>query len=251
MTAHNTRHPFWQHTRNFIVAFYQTQRNAVFVLVALAIAFYILTGPDQAEDMINAVIYTGVFSQLFQYILLSTFVWSWVVYGSTRIILHISPVGLTINSACIWLLRWLPKLGGTLPPLLLAYAFWQPAQWQPYILLLEAVGTLLLFLFVERRTRIFALPKKWAFSDAYTSLRHDIRELWRHPLGRVVTTAGIVLTVALLLLFSLPVRWEIAQQLRPTAIVIFGIAYLHSGVVYCFISMTTATVLSCWWSLFI
>lgn len=215
---------FWQHARNYVIAFYQTQRNAFVVIITLALAFYILTGPDQAEDMINAVIYTGVFSQLFQFILLSTFVWSWVVYGSTRLILHISPVGLKINSECIWLLRWLPKLGGMLPPLILAYAFWKPDEWQPYILLLESGGMLLLFLLAEHRTTVFALPTHWQFPEQYTSLKQDIRELWDHPLGHFVTASGITLSIILLVLFSFPINWEVAQGLRPTAIVIFGIA---------------------------
>ena len=187
-------------------------------------AVYILNAPDQASDMIDAVIYTGVFSQLFQFILLSTFVWSWVVYASTRLILHISPVGLRLNSECIWLLRWLPKIGGLIPPLILAYAFWQPNRWQPYLLLLESGFMVALFLYVERNIPAFHLPEHWKFSDRYTSFRHDIQVVWRHPLGHLVITAGLSLTIFLLLLFSLPVEWEVARRLRPTAIIIFGIA---------------------------
>ncbi|WP_332368927.1 hypothetical protein [Spirosoma telluris] len=131
---------------NYIIAFYQTQRNAFVVIITLLISFYILNIPDQAADMINAVIDDGVFSRLFQYILLSTFVWSWTVYGSTRLILHISPVGIRLNQECDVLLRWLPKLGGMIPALILAYAFWKPDRWQPYLLLLESALMLGLFL---------------------------------------------------------------------------------------------------------
>ena len=127
---------FSQRIRNYTIAFYQTQRNAFVVIITLLLSLYILTVPDQAADMINAVMDGGVFNGLFQYILLSTFVWSWLVYGSTRMILHISPVGLRINEECDRLLRWLPKLGGMIPALILAYAFWKPDRLQPYLLLL-------------------------------------------------------------------------------------------------------------------
>ncbi len=218
-------HSFLRQVRNYIIAFYQTQRNAFIIIVTLLIAFYVLTVPDQAEDMINAVIYSGVFSRLFQYILLSAFVWSWVVYGCTRMILHISPVGIRVNDESARLLRWLPKLGGVIPCLILAYAFWQPDRWQPYLLIAESGLMLALFLFVEQRVPVCLLPEQWKFSSRYTSFKQDIRELWRHSLGRFVVKAGLVLTVFLLLLFGLPVDWEIAQRLRPTAVIIFGIAF--------------------------
>ena len=214
-----------QQFRNYFIAFYQTQRNAFVVIVTLLIAFYVLTVPNQAQDMIRAVIYTGIFSRLFQYILLSAFVWSWVVYGSTRMILHISPVGLRLNEEADLLLRWLPKLGGILPPLILAYAFWQPSHWHSYLLLLESGLMLVLFLRVERRVRVFALPRTWNFSGRYTSLNQDVQELWRHPLGRLTLRNGFVLTGFLLLLFCLPVDWEIARRLRPTAVLVFGISF--------------------------
>ena len=225
-TPRTTPRPFWQQARNYIIAFYQTQRNAFIIIVALLIAFYVLTVPDQAEDMIYAVIDTGVFSRLFSYIVLSAFVWSWVVYGSTRMILHISPVGLRINDECDRLLRWLPKLGGMIPALILAVAFWQPAHWHSYLLLGESGLMLALFLRVERRVPVFALPQSWNFSNRYTNFRYDVRELWRHPLGRLTLRSGFVLTGFLLLLFCLPVEWEIARRLRPTAVIIFGISLL-------------------------
>ncbi|GAB3890506.1 hypothetical protein [Spirosoma agri] len=217
-------HSFQQQVRNYIVAFYQTQRNAFVVIITLLLSFYILTVPDQAADMINAVIDDGVFSRLFQYILLSTFVWSWIVYGSTRMILHISPVGLRLNEESEVLLRWLPKLGGIIPALILAYAFWASNRWQPYLLLLESGLMPFLFLWVERRVAVFRLPEHWRFSDRYTSFKQDVRELWRHPLGRLVVSAGLLLTAFLIALLSLPVEWEIARRLRPTAIIIFGIS---------------------------
>ncbi|GAB4007996.1 hypothetical protein GCM10028808_13090 [Spirosoma migulaei] len=208
---------------NYIIAFYQTQRNAFVVIITLLISFYILNIPDQAADMINAVIDDGVFSRLFQYILLSTFVWSWIVYGSTRLILHISPVGIRLNQECDVLLRWLPKLGGMIPALILAYAFWKPDRWQPYLLLLESALMLGLFLWVEWRITVFALPTYWRFGDRYTNLTQDFRVLWRNPLGRLVVTSGLALSLFLLIFFSLPVEWGIARRLRPTAIIIFGI----------------------------
>lgn len=214
---------FRQSVRDYVIAFYQTQRNAFVVIITLVIAFYVLTVPDQAADMIHAVIDTGVWSRLFQYILLSTFVWSWVVYGSTRLILHISPVGIRINRAADQLLRWLPKLGGIIPGIILAYAFWQPKRWQPYLLLLESSLMLALFFWLENRVAIFRLPAKWHFPNHYTGLWQDFRLLWRHPMGGLVLKSGFVLTAFLLLLFSLPVEWEIARRLRPTAVVIFGI----------------------------
>ncbi|GAB3505455.1 hypothetical protein GCM10027341_37130 [Spirosoma knui] len=216
-------HTFSQQVRNYIVAFYQTQRNAFVVIVTLLIAFYVLTGPDQAEDMIDAVISTQVFSELFQYILFSTFIWSYTVYGCTRMILHISPVGLRINQQCDWLLRWLPKLGGVIPALILAYAFWEPRHWHFYLLLLESGLLLASFMWLEKNVAIYAFPTRWKFLNRYTSFKQDIRELWRHPLGRRVVTAGLSLTVILITLFSLPVEWEIARRLRPTAVIIFGI----------------------------
>lgn len=214
----------WQSVRNYIVAFYQTQRNALVIIIALALALYVLTGPDQAEDMISAVINTGPFSPLFLFTLLSTLVWSWVIYGITRVILHISPSGLQLNRECIWLLRWLPKIGGVVPSLILAYAFWQPAVWQPYILILESAALLWGFLYVEQNTRTFALPKHWHFPNDFTNLPNTIRLLWRHPLGKHVVRGGVGLNASLLTLFCLPVEWKIAQSLRPTAILIFGIA---------------------------
>ncbi len=212
--------------RNYTIAFYQTQRNAFVVLLTLLIALYVLTGPDQAGDMIHAVVDTGIFSRLFQFILLSTAVWSWVVYGSTRMILHISPVGIRLNHEADQLLRWLPKLGGMVPALILTYAFWQPDHWHSYLLAGESVLMLLLFRHVEQRVRVFRLPRRWTFSDRYTSLKQDIRVLWRHPLGRVALRSGFALTAVLLGLFCLPVGWEIARWLRPTAVIIFGIAGL-------------------------
>lgn len=215
--------PFSQHVRNYTIAFYQTQRNAFVVIITLLISLYILTVPDQAADMINAVIDDGVFHSLFQYILLSTFLWSWIVYGSTRMILHISPVGLLINKESDQLLRWLPKLGGIIPALILAYAFWKPDRWQPYLLLLESGLMLVQFRLAEEFIPVFALPVHWRFSDRYTNLKQDVRGLWRHPLGRLVIEAGVLSTFFWLLLFSLPVEWEIARRFRPTAIIIFGI----------------------------
>lgn len=216
-------HPLHQRFRDYTIAFYQTQRNAFVIIVTLLLSLYILTVPDQAADMINAVMDGGVFNGLFQYILLSTFVWSWLVYGSTRMILHISPVGLRINEACDRLLRWLPKIGGMIPALILAYAFWKPDRLQPYMLLAESGLMVVLFRWVERNLPVFALPDQWRFSDRYTSFSQDIRELWRHPLGRLVSQTGIVLTIFLISLFSLPVEWGIARGLRPTAVIIFGI----------------------------
>jgi len=210
--------------RNHIIAFYQTQRNAFVVIVTLFIAFYVLNIPDQAADMINAVIDGGVFSRLFIYILISTLVWSWVVYGSTRMILHISPVGLRMNRECDLQLRWLPKLGGMIPPLILAYAFWEPTRLHPYLLLIESGLMLAQFLFVEKNVPVFALPQKWRFSDRYTSLRQDIRTLWRNSLGGLVVSSGLLMTIFLIALFSLPIQWGIASWLRPTAVIIFGIA---------------------------
>ena len=161
--------------RNYLVAVYQTQRNAVVVLLTLLVALYVLTGPNQADDMIDAVIDTGVFSRLFGYILLTAFVWSWVMYGSTRLILHISPVGIRLNAESDQLLRWLPKLGGMMPTLILAYAFWQPTHWHLYLLLGESGLMLTLFLRVERHVRVFRLPARWTFPERYTSFRQDIR----------------------------------------------------------------------------
>ncbi len=226
---------FSEHLRNYTIAFYQTQRNAFVIIITLLLSLYILTVPDQAADMINAVIDDGVFHSLFQYILLSTFVWSWLVYGCTRMILHISPVGLRINAACDVLLRWLPKLGGLIPALILAYAFWQPDRWQPYLLILESGLMLAQFLLAEQYIPIFSLPAHWRFSDRYTNFTQDFRVLWRHQLGRLVIRAGIVLTLVLITLFSLPVDWGLAQRLRPTAIIIFGITmytFWGSVVVY-------------------
>ena len=217
---------FLQQVRNYVIAFYQTQRNAFGILVTLLIAFYVLTVPDQAEDMIHAVIDTGVFSRLFLFIVLSGFVWSWVVYSSTRMILHISPVGIRLNAEADRLLRWLPKLGGILPTLILTIAFWQPTHWHSYLLLLEGGLMLALFIRVERRIPVFRLPQTWHFSNRYTSFRQDIRELWQHPFGRLTLWSGFVLTGFLLLLFCLPVEWEIARRLRPTAVIIFGISLL-------------------------
>ncbi|SOD95358.1 hypothetical protein SAMN06269250_4832 [Spirosoma fluviale] len=214
---------FSEHLRNYTIAFYQTQRNAFVIIITLLLSLYILTVPDQAADMIHAVIDDGVFHRLFQYILLSTLVWSWFVYGCTRMILHISPVGLRINNECDVLLRWLPKVGGIIPALILAYAFWTPDQWQPYLLILESGLMLVQFSWVEQNVSVFALPDRWHFSDRYTNFKQDIRELWRHPLGRLVIRTGVVLTLFLIAFFSLPVQWELAQRLRPTAIIIFGI----------------------------
>ncbi|WP_080059421.1 hypothetical protein [Spirosoma aerolatum] len=216
----------WHHARNYIVAFYQTQRNAFVVLLTLLLALYILTGPDQATDMINAVIYTGIVSQLFQFILFSAFIWSWVVYASTRLILYISPVGLQLTDECSWLLRWLPKIGGMIPTLILAYAFYQSDQGHPYLLLLESIVLLFLFLTAERTIPVFALPDHWETSDAYTSLKHDIQVLWQHRFSRFVLIANVGLTSCLLILFSLPVELGIARQLRPTAVIIFGITII-------------------------
>ena len=226
MQTTTQRAPRSQRVRNYIIAFYQTQRNAFIIIITLIVAFYVLTVPDQAEDMISAVTDTGVFSRLFLYILLSAFVWSWVVYSSARMILHISPVGLRINDECDRLLRWLPKLGGMLPALILTIAFWEPAHWHPYLLLLESGLMLTLFLRVERRTAVFALPRNWSFSSRYTNVSQDFRELWRHPFGRLVLQSGFVLTGILMVLFCLPVEWEIARRLRPTAVIIFGISLL-------------------------
>lgn len=217
-------HTFLQQARHYAIAFYQTQRNAFVVSVTLLIAFYVLTVPDQAQDMIDAVIYTGVFSGLFQFILLSAFIWSWVVYGSTRMILHISPVGLRLNKETDRLLRWLPKLSGLAPQLILVVAFWEPMHWHSYLMLMNSGLLLVLFRWVERRIPVFALPQAWHFSDRYTSFKQDIQELWAHPLGRLTLKSGFLLTVVLLLVFSLPVEWEIARGLRPTAVLIFGIS---------------------------
>ncbi|GAB3777062.1 hypothetical protein GCM10028818_23630 [Spirosoma horti] len=214
---------FSQQIRNYTIAFYQTQRNAFVVIITLLLALYILTVPDQAADMINAVMDGGVFNGLFQYILLSTFVWSWLVYGSTRMILHISPVGLRINEECDRLLRWLPKLGGMIPALILAYAFWKPDRVQPYLLLLLSGFMLVLFQLAEQSVPVFTLPAHWRFSDRYTDFSQDVRVLWRHPLGRLVIQTGVLLTLLLITLFSLPVEWGIARGLRPTAVIIFGI----------------------------
>ncbi|MCC5612829.1 hypothetical protein LC612_40635, partial [Nostoc sp. CHAB 5834] len=217
---------FWHQVRNYGIAFYQTQRNAFIITLMLLIGIYVLTVPDQAADMINAVIDTGIDSRLFLYILLSTFVWSWVVYGSTRLILHISPVGIRLNAQSDRLLRWLPKLGGIVPALILTVAFWQPMHLHSYLLLLESGLMLGLFWGVEQRIPVFRLPRNWNFSNRYTSFGQDIRELWRHPLGRLTLRSGFVLTGVLLLLFCLPVEWEMARRLRPTAVLIFGLALL-------------------------
>jgi hypothetical protein len=219
-----TQHTLSQQVRHYIIAFYQTQRNAFVVIVSLLIALYVLTVPDQAQDMIDAVIDTGICSWLFQFILLSAFIWSWVVYGSTRMILHISPVGVRLNEEADRLLRWLPKLGGITPTLILAVAFWGPAHWHPYLLLMESALILVLFMWVERRILVFALPQAWHFSSRYTSLKQDIQALWAHPFGRLTLKSGLLLTGILLLVFSLPVEWEIARGLRPTAVLIFGIS---------------------------
>ncbi|MVM29465.1 hypothetical protein GO755_05435 [Spirosoma sp. HMF4905] len=221
--------------RNYVIAFYQTQRKAFLIIITLLIALYVLTVPDQADDMINAVTDDGIFSRLFQFILLSTFIWSWVVYGCTRMILHISPVGLRLNQECDLLLRWLPKIGGMIPALILAYAFWKPDHWQPYLLLLESALMLTVFLLVEQYVPVFALPARWKFSERYTNFTQDVRALWRNTLGRVVTTGGLVLSISLIALFSLPVEWGIARSFRPTAIIIFGITlytFVGSLIIY-------------------
>ncbi|QMW01743.1 hypothetical protein [Spirosoma foliorum] len=221
--------------RNYVIAFYQTQRKAFLIIVTLLISLYVLTVPDQADDMINAVIDDGIFSRLFQSILLSTFIWSWMVYGCTRMILHISPVGLRLNSECDLLLRWLPKLGGMIPAFILAYAFWKPDHWQSYLLILESYLMLIVFLSIEHYVPVFALPARWKFSERYTNFTQDIRALWRNPLGRVVTTGGLALSISLIVLFSLPVNWGIAQRFRPTAIIIFGITlytFIGSLIIY-------------------
>jgi hypothetical protein len=216
--------PLVSTVRDYIVAFYQTQRNALVVIITLLVALYILTGTDQAEDMIEAVISTGIGSPLFLFILVGAFIWSWVVYASTRLILHVSPVGLRLSPAMDTLLRWLPRLGGMIPNLILAFAFWEPAQPQPYLLLLASGLLLWQFRLVEQHVPVFALPTRWTFRNRYTSIVQDFRVLWRHPLGRLVVTAGVVLTAVLLVLFSLPVQWGIARYFRPTAVILFGIS---------------------------
>ncbi|QHW00590.1 hypothetical protein [Spirosoma endbachense] len=221
---------FQHQIKNYIIAFYQTQRKAFVIIITLLVALYVLTVPDQADDMVNAVTDEGVFSRLFQYILLSTFIWSWIVYGCTRMILHISPVGLRLNKECDLLLRWLPKLGGMIPALILAYSFWKPNHWQPYLLVFQSGLLLGLFLVVEQYVPVFALPVHWKFSERYTNFTQNIRALWRNPLGRVVVTGGLVFSIVLTLVFSLPVEWGIARSFRPTAIIIFGITlYTFAG----------------------
>ncbi|QJD78189.1 patatin-like phospholipase family protein [Spirosoma rhododendri] len=217
--------PFISTARDYVVAFYQTQRNALVIIITLLIALYILTGTDQADDMIEAVISSGVGSLLFLFILVGAFIWSWVVYGSTRLILHVSPVGLRLTPAMDTLLRWLPRLGGMLPNLILAFAFWEPAEPQPYLLITASGILLYMFRLVEQRVPVFALPHHWTFRDRYTSMVQDFRVLWRHPLGRRIVATGFVLTAILLILFSLPVQWGIARYFRPTAVILFGISF--------------------------
>ena len=91
------------------------------------------------------------------------------------------------------------------------------------------------FLLAERYLPVFKLPHQWRFSDRYTNFTQDVRALWRHPLGRLVIRTGVILTLFLIALFSLPVDWGFAQRLRPTAIIIFGITmytFWGSVVVY-------------------
>lgn len=217
--------PLVSTVRDYIVAFYQTQRNALIVIITLLVALYILTGTDQANDMIEAVISSGIGSPLFLFILVGAFIWSWVVYASTRLILHVSPVGLRLSPAMDTLLRWLPRLGGMVPNLILAFAFWEPAEPQPYLLMLASGLLLWQFRLVEQHVPVFALPARWTFRNRYTSIVQDVRVLWRHPLGRLVVTAGLILTAVFLVLFSLPVQWGIARYFRPTAVILFGISF--------------------------
>lgn len=216
--------PFVSTARDYVVAFYQTQRNALIVIITLLIALYILTGTDQAGDMIEAVISSGVGSPLFLFILIGAFLWSWTVYSSTRLILHVSPVGLRLSPAMDRLLRWLPRLGGMLPSLILAFAFWEPTHPQPFLLMGMSVLLLWSFRLVEQHVPIFAVPARWTFRNRYTSIVQDFRALWRHPLGRLVVSIGFILTAILLVLFSLPVQWGIARYFRPTAVILFGIS---------------------------
>lgn len=216
--------PFASTARDYVVAFYQTQRNALIVIITLLIALYILTGTDQAGDMIEAVISSGIGSPLFLFILIGAFLWSWTVYSSTRLILHVSPVGLRLSPAMDMLLRWLPRLGGMLPSLILAFAFWEPTHPQPFLLMTMSCLMLWSFRLVERHIPVFALPTRWKFRNRYTSIVQDFRVLWRHPLGRLVVSIGLVLTAVLLILFSLPVQWGIARYFRPTAVILFGIS---------------------------
>ncbi|PRY32817.1 hypothetical protein CLV58_12068 [Spirosoma oryzae] len=216
--------PFVSTVRDYVVAFYQTQRNALIVIITLLIALYILTGTDQAGDMIEAVISSGVGSPLFLFILIGAFLWSWTVYSSTRLILHVSPVGLRLSPAMDMLLRWLPRLGGMLPSLILAFAFWEPMHPQPFLLMGMSGLMLWSFRLVEQHVPVFAVPTRWIFRNRYTSIVQDVRTLWRHPLGRLVVSIGFILTAVLLILFSLPVQWGIARYFRPTAVILFGIS---------------------------
>jgi hypothetical protein len=216
--------PFVSTARDYVVAFYQTQRNALIIIITLLIALYILTGTDQAGDMIEAVISSGVGSPLFLFILIGAFLWSWTVYSSTRLILHVSPVGLRLSPAMDTLLRWLPRLGGMLPSLILAFAFWETTHIQPFLLVGMSVLLLWSFRLVEQYVPVFAVPTRWTFRNRYTSIVQDFRALWRHPLGRLVVSIGFILTAVLLILFSLPVQWGIARYFRPTAVILFGIS---------------------------
>ncbi|WP_345242254.1 hypothetical protein [Nibrella saemangeumensis] len=90
---------FWPAFKAFLIAAYQIGRNAGLLILTLVVAAVVLLLPDQAKDMIGAVLSASVGNPLFVGILAATILWSWMVYGGARVILHITPNGIDAVSA--------------------------------------------------------------------------------------------------------------------------------------------------------
>ena len=215
----------------YLVALYQLLREIFFLLLVLAAGIYVLAVPDQADDIIQAIVGEGVNQALFWGVMISAFAWGWITYLSARLILHISPVQVNVNRQSDRLLRQLPPMLGMLPVLALTLVFWSRHDPVPGLFL--AAEMILIygsFRWAEQWSATLALPVRWNFPRRFISLKRDFQILRQNPVSRLTLLLGGGLTLVALLCFCLPFGRDLARALRPAAVVILGVT------VYTFLS---------------
>lgn len=108
--------------RRNLIALWQIGRNIFWVLALLFFGWVVLTLPDQAQDMIDAIGQKYIIHPIFLTPCFFVLFWSVTTWNSTRIIL-LSPVGVEKNTTTAWWSLWLPRFTGLVPFLIVGNAF--------------------------------------------------------------------------------------------------------------------------------
>lgn len=193
-------------------------RNVLFPLLMAILAFFVLDRPDQAHELIQQITHHGQGIK-FGCTLLSLAIWSYLMLASCRMLLQVSPHGLTGNYITRWLILWIPVLLSALPYLigLLVLIKYQTIEQRLRWFIFSPVSQLIIVAFIHLsivsalvRNRKERIHTSFAVAGSFRTL---VARLMNTPgLTGMFWGAAIIISVLIIVFFPVPF---LAQRAAP------------------------------------